>query len=176
MHQYGQPGHDPVRVEHQRLRRQPAQQRGRCSPVIDAVRNTNQRVDVCQPACSIAAVTRSQAPDAVTDLELRHLRPDHLDRTDRLEPGDPRQRQGLVETGPHIDVVKVHAHRGLAQPHLARAGITDLDLFHLQHLGTAGDPHHDRFWHAPLLLIEGWDFPMRKRSVLSGERGNNARL
>ena len=51
-----------------------------------------------------------------------------------------------------IGVGVVQADGGVAQADLARAGVADLDLFELQHLGAAGAVHADGSGHGGCLL------------------------
>ena len=104
--------------------------------VVDVVGQLDEPVGGDQPLVGIAA-EHAGIRDAVADLEFGDARTDGFDRAGALHADHRRQARELVEPGAVIDVDVVETDGTLAQAHLARARLADLDLLPLQHLGPA---------------------------------------
>ena len=63
--------------------------------------------------------------------------PDFLDHAGRLAAEPARQRR-RIKAAAMVDVDEVQPDRGVADAHLARTGLADLDLLPVQNLGSAG--------------------------------------
>ena len=100
-----------------------------------------------QPLVGIGA-EHTGIGDAVADLEFGHARADGLDRPGALHADDGREVRELVEPAAVIDVDVVEAHGSLAQPHLSRPRLADLDRLPFQHFRAAGGVNADCVRHA----------------------------
>ena len=114
--------------------------------VGDAVGHRHQPVGRHHPRLGIGAERPAGIGDAVAGLEAADAGPDLLDDAGALAAEAARQRH-RVEAAALIGVDVVEADRGVPEPHLAGAGLADLDLLPVQHLGAAGLLETDRLHH-----------------------------
>src|SRR5262249_31601807 len=82
----------------------------------------------------------------IADLQTTHILPDRLDGSGTFETRNKGKRLRVVARAViNIDVVETR--RCLAQAHLTRPGLTDLDRCPVQNLGAASLPNLNRIRH-----------------------------
>src|ERR1700722_6365880 len=86
------------------------------------------------------------ASAASADFQTAHILGDRLNGPGALEARDKQKRLQVV-SGAVISGNVVEACRRLAQAHLTRPGLADIDRCPVQNLGTARLPNLDRMRH-----------------------------
>src|SRR2546430_1646267 len=99
------------------------------------------------------------------DFQTAHIVGDCLYGPGALEAGEKGKRLRVV-SGAVINVNVVEACRRLAQAHLTRPGLTDIDGCPVQNLGTARLPNLDRMRHT--------DFRKNMNSPISSCKTENS--
>ncbi len=121
--------------------------------VVDVVRQAHQPAGVDQALVGVGAVVAGGIGDPVAGGEGGDALAHRFHHAGGFQPGNARQRQGLVEPGAHVDVVEVDADGGLLETHLAGAGLTHRDRFRPQHLRPARFVHDHRCRHGVSCLL-----------------------
>ncbi len=111
----------------------------------DRIGQAHQSIGLDEPHLGIAT-GGTGIGHPIADFQTTHILPDRLDGPGTFEPRNKGKRLRVVSRAViNIDVVE--AHRRLAQAHLTRPGLTDLDRCPVQNLGSASLPNLNRMRH-----------------------------
>ena len=113
--------------------------------VVDRARQLDHPVR-CDQSCFGIGADHRCVGDPVARFQMGDAVADRIDDSRGLHARHERQRQ-RIKAGAVIDIDVVQPHCGLLQPDLAGTRRADLDLFPLQHFGTAGLMDSYRVWH-----------------------------
>src|ERR1700693_3422032 len=130
----------------------------------DSLWQSHQPIGLYEPHLGIAA-GRTGIGHPIADFQTAHIRGDCLYGPGAFEARDKGKRLRVVSCA-LIDVNVVEARRRLAQAHLTRPGLTDIDRCPVQNLGTAGLPNLDRMRHT--------DFRKNMNSLISSCKTENS--
>ena len=111
----------------------------------DCLRQFHQPIGLDEPHLGIAA-GRTGIGHPIADFQTAHIRGDCLYGPCAFEARDKGKRPRVV-SGAMINVNVVQARGRLAQAHLTRPGLTDIDRCPVQNLGSARLPNLDRMRH-----------------------------
>ncbi|MNS76740.1 hypothetical protein D3C72_1102960 [compost metagenome] len=122
----------------------------------DAIGQRNEHVRRHHAHLRIRTLRPDEVAHAITHTDVGHARPHGLDHAHGIgtEPVGQRQR---IAPGTEIDVDEVDGDEAVAHARLARAGLADLDVFELEHVGAAGLVEADGLVHgASPGVCGGW--------------------
>jgi len=135
---------DGIHLPDQHLRGHTLKHHRGCLIEGDRLRQSHQPISLDAAHLGIAA-GRTGIGHPIADFQTTHIRGDCLYGPGTFEARDKGKRLRVV-SGAVIHVV-VEACRRLAQAHLTRPGLTDIDRRPVQDLGTARLMHLDRMRH-----------------------------
>ncbi len=104
---------------------------------VDVVRKPDDGRRVHHARGRVAAGLAARVRDAIADRDVRDAGADRFDDPGALG-AEHRGQRDRVQPAAVIAVDEVDADRLVADAHLARTGIADLDVGELQHVGTTG--------------------------------------
>jgi len=111
----------------------------------DCIRQSHQSIGFDEPHLGIAT-GGTGIGHPIADFHSTHILPDRLDSPGTFETRNKGKRLRVVSRAViNIDVVE--ARRRLAQAHLTRPRLADLNRCPVQNLGTAGLPNLNRMRH-----------------------------
>ena len=111
----------------------------------DRIGQSHQSVSFDEPHLGIAT-GGTGIGHPIANFQATHLLSDRLHDPGTFETRNKGKRLRVVSRAV-INIDAVEARRRLAQAHLSRPGLTDLDRCPVQNLGSAGLPNFDRMRH-----------------------------
>jgi len=136
VHQNGVAAGHLVGSPDQELRGEPLEHERRGLLIGNTARYTHHALDGHVAHFAVGARRGKHVGHALTDTHTAHAAPERENDARRLAPESARQAH-RIEPGPVVDVDVVHADRGVTDLHLARGGLTGIELLEVQNLGSA---------------------------------------
>jgi hypothetical protein len=125
---------------------------------------------------SAGAFRHAREGDTVANGKARDLGSDRIDHARALEPDAGGKRLHGMHPASHQHVAIVERDGDVAQAHLAAAGLADLDVLELEHLGAAVPMETKRLAHLAILAgTTAPEFTKARPDRIEAQRRNSPR-